>query len=107
MARGELERHVCSERGSAQHRLFEVEVLEERRDLVRERGHRVRPHVYGPVGASVAEQVHRDHAIAAPCHLRRQPVVHAPVHEQAVHEDEGALAVAVLVVRDPVAVIAE
>ncbi len=55
----------------------------------------------------MAEQVDRDHAISALGHLRRQPVVHAPVHEQAVNQDQGSVALAVDVVSDPVAAVVE
>ena len=61
----------------------------------------------GLVGLAVAEQVDGDHPVSARGHLRRQAVVHAPVHEQAVNQDQGPLALAVDVVGDAVAAVAE
>ena len=57
--------------------------------------------------SAVAEQVDGDHPVAARGHLRRQAVEHAPVHQQPVDQDERAVALAVIVVGDPVAVVAE
>ena len=62
--RGQLERDVRSERGAADDRLVELEVVEQRQRLPGELGDRVAPHLPGSVGGPVAEGVERDHAVA-------------------------------------------
>ena len=78
-------------------------MVDQRRRLIRQRSHRVDPHVVGLVGLAVPEEVDGDHAVATLRHRRRQSVVHAPIHEQAVDQDEGAVALAVDLVDDAVA----
>ena len=60
----ELQRDVGAQRGPADHRRLQPEVVEQRLDLAREQRHRVEPQVLGAVGAAVAEQVDRDHPVA-------------------------------------------
>ena len=62
---GDLERRVGAQRGAADHRLIELEVVHERQHLLAERAHRVAPHVARAVRAPVAEQVEQDDAVAA------------------------------------------
>ena len=62
---GRLERRVRAQRGAADDRLVDLEVVEQRHDLLAEDGHRVAPHVARAVRVAVAEQVERDHAVAA------------------------------------------
>ena len=57
MARGELERRVGAERGAADHRPVELEVVDQGGELVAEGGHVVGAHVGRLVGGAVAEQV--------------------------------------------------
>ena len=76
-------------------------VVRERGDLVCEPGHAVEARVDRAVGAPMAEQVDGDDSVAASRQLRAQPLVHAPVHEQPVHEDDHAITLAVDVVGDP------
>ena len=82
----------------------ELEVVDQRGELVAEGGHVVGAHVGRLVRGAVAEQVDGDHAEAARGHLRRELVVHVAVHQQAVGEHQRALALAVVGVRDPVPV---
>ena len=62
--RGHLERDVGPQRGAADDRLLELEVVEQRHRLPGERGHRVAPHLPRPIGGAVAERVERDHPVA-------------------------------------------
>ena len=82
-------------------------MVDHRRELVRERVHRVDAHVRRLVRLAVAEEVDDDHAVPARRDLRGEPVVHAPVHQQPVNEDEHTISLTVDLVLDPVAVIAE
>jgi hypothetical protein len=103
----ELERDVGAQRGAAHDGGGQLEVLDQRRHLTGEERHRVEAQVLGAVGAPVAEQVDADHPVPAPRHRRPQPLEHAAVHQQAVDEDQHALAVPVGVVLDPVTLVAE
>ena len=49
------------------------EVIQKADYLLGEEGHRVVDHLRGPVGASVAEQVHGDHTVAPRRDRRRVP----------------------------------
>ena len=100
MANRQLERDVGAERGAADDRPLQAEVVEQREDLLGEQRHRVEPQVVGLVGAAVAEQVDADHPVAALGKRRAEPVEHVPVHQQAVDEDDrrrSALAVPIRV----------
>ena len=79
-----------------------------RRDqLLGEGEHVVEPRVGGAPRAAVAEEVDRDNAVAARGKLRAEPLVHAPVHQQAVREHDHAVALAVDVVGDLVSRVAK
>ena len=84
----QLQGDVGAERGAADHRRVEPEVVEQGDDLAGEQRHRVEAQVLGPVGAAVAEQVDADRAVAALGQRRPQPLVHAAVHQQPVDEDD-------------------
>ena len=93
--RGDLERRVGAQRGAHHHRLVDLEVVEQRHHLAAELGHRVAPHVGRPVGLAVAEQVERQHAMAALGQRPGERVVHVAAEQQAVqqHDDARPLAV--------------
>jgi hypothetical protein len=55
----------------------------------------------------MAEHVDADHPVAARGQLRPEAVEHAPVHQQAVDQDQDPIALAVGVVLDPVALVVE
>ena len=103
----QLERDVGAERGPADDRRLETEVVDQFRDLTGEERHRVEPQVLGAIGAPVAEQVDADHPVAALGQRRPQAREHLAVHQQAVGEDDDAVTLPVGVVPDPVAVVAE
>ena len=107
MANGQLERDVGAERGAADNRPLQPEVVEQRKNLLGEQRHRVEAQVVGLVGAAVAEQVDADHPVAALGQRRPELLEHVPVHQQAVGEDDRPLALAVLVEADPVFLIGQ
>ena len=107
MAGRHLERDVRPQRGAADDRPVELEVVDQRRDLVGERAHAVGAHVGGLVRGAVAEQVDGDHPQPPRRHLGRQVVVHVPVHQQPVDEHEHPLALAPVGVGDPATVVAK
>ena len=82
--RGGLQRDVRAERRPGHDGLVELEVVEQRDDLLAEHRHGVVPHVLRPVGAAVAEQIERDDAVAALGEGARQGLVHPLREEQAV-----------------------
>ena len=93
--RGHLERDVGAQRGAADHRLLELEVVEQRHGLPGELGHRVAPHLPRAVRVAVAERVERDHPVAAPGQVSGQRRLHLLREQQARHQDRRARALAV------------
>ena len=104
MAGRHLQRRVGAERGTADHGLVELEMVDERGHLIAERGHAVGAHVGRLVRDAVAEEIDRDHAKAARSHCRREVVVHVAVHQQAVGEHQRARPLAVLGIGDAMSV---
>jgi hypothetical protein len=88
----ELEPHVCAQRGSPDHGSIELQVVEQGQHLVGECGHRVEPRVRGAVRAPVAQQIEANHAIPPRRDLGGEALVHAPVHQQPVDQNQGAIA---------------
>ena len=102
----ELQRDVGSERGPADHRRLQPEVVEQGLDLAREQRHQVEPQVLGAVGEAVAEQVDRDHQVALGGE-RRPEAVEQCRWAQAVDQHQCPLPGPVLVVGDPVPLVSE
>ena len=86
--RGELERSVGSERGPHHRRFVDLQVVQQRDQLLREDAHRVAPHVAWALGLAVAEQVDGDHPVAARRELFGQRPVHLLAQQQPVDEDQ-------------------
>jgi hypothetical protein len=102
-----LERHVRPERGSADDRLVDVEVVEQGDGLLAERRHRIAPHVARTIGVAVAEQVETDHPVSARGEGLGHGCLHPPRQQEAVKQDHDARALAVLVVDEPVAIVVQ
>jgi hypothetical protein len=105
--RRDLERRVRAQRGPEDDGLLDLEVVEQRHHLATELGHRVAPHVGGPVRLAVPEQVERQHAVAALGQRDGERVVHVAAEQQPVQQDDDAPAVAVRAVGEPAAAMAE
>ena len=101
--RGGLERGVRAQRGAEHDRLLDLEVVEQRDHLLAEEAHRVAPQVERALGLPVAEQVERDHAVAALRERPRQRLVHALAEQEPVqeHDDSGTLSVLAVRQRSP------
>ena len=69
---------------------LDLEVVEQRHDLAPELGHRVAPHVGRAVRLAVAEQVERQHAVAALGERAGERVVHVAAEQQAVQQHDDA-----------------
>ena len=107
-AGGELERDVGAERGAADHGLVDAEVVEQRRDLVGERAHRVIAGARcGPPDCPWPSRLTQMTRLPALGELRAEALEHRAVHQQAVDQDDDPVALAVLVVDDRVALEAE
>ena len=107
MANRQLERDVGAERGTADDRPLQSQVIEQREHLLGEERHRVEAQVVRLVGAPMAEQVEADHPVAALRQRRPQSLEHAAIHQQAMDEDDRAIAIAVFVEADPVSLVAQ
>ena len=94
--RGRLERRVGAQRRPQHDGLLDLEVVEQRDRLLPEEGHRVALRVERAVRAPVAQQVERDHAVAALGEAARERLVHALAEQQAVQEHDDARALAVV-----------
>ena len=92
----DLERRVGAQRGPEHHGLLDLEVVEQRDRLLPEEGHRVALGVPRAVRAPVAEEVERDHAVAALGEAARERLVHALAEQQTVQEYDDARALAVV-----------
>ena len=86
--RGDLERRVGAQRGAHHDRLLDLQMVHQRDHLLAEEAHRVAPHVARAVGFAVAEQVDRDHAVAARREVFGQRPVHLLGEQQPVDEDQ-------------------
>ena len=104
---GHLQGDVGAQRGAADHGLVDAEVVQQRDDLLAERGHRVVQRVVGPVGATVTEQVDRHHVGPGAGQVARQRLVHPAGHQLSVDQHDPPVAAAVLGVLQPVAVVEE
>ncbi len=93
--RGDLERDVGSQRGAADDRPLELQVIEQGHGLAGEGGHRVVPHLHGPVRGPVAERIERDDAVAPPGQLAGQRGLHLLREQQTGQEDGGAITLSV------------
>ena len=102
-----LERDVRAERGAADDRLVELEVVEQRDHLLAEVRHRVAPHVARAVRRAVAEQVERDDAVAAVGERLRQRLVHARPEQQPVQQDHRSRTAPVRPVREALSLVPE
>jgi hypothetical protein len=100
---GRLERHVGAEGGAADDRLLHARVVQERDRLAPEDGHPVVPHLGRPVGVPVTEQVEAQHAVAALLELLGERAVHLAREQETRQENDDLVALAVLVVDQPVA----
>jgi hypothetical protein len=105
--RRHLERGVRAQRGSADHRLVDLEVVHQGDDLLREQAHRVAPHVARAVGTAVAEEVEQDDAVPAGGEVLGQRLVHARRQQEPGEEDHDARPVAVRAVGEALALVAE
>ena len=104
---GDLEGDVGAERGAPDHGALDAEVVEQRHRLAGEERHRVARHVLGAVGEAVPEQVEGDHPGASLGERGGEGEVHPLGEEQPVHEQAGALPVAVDGVREAVPAVGE
>jgi len=102
-----LEARVGAQRGPAEHRLVELEVVEQRDHLLSEEGHRVAGHVLRAVRAPVTEQVQGHHPVAARGQGAGQRTVHLLREQQPVDQHERARTVSVDRVGQPAAFVAE
>ena len=84
--RCDLQRRVRAERRAPDHGLLDLQVVEQRDDVLGEEGHRVAPHVRRAVRAAVPAQVERDDPVPALGQGARQRLVHALAEQQAVYE---------------------
>ena len=87
---GDLESGVGAERGAHHDRLLDAEVVHKRDDLARRRSPSSSATCRAAVRAAVAEQVHRDHAVAARGELFGERPVHLLGEQQPVQEDQRA-----------------
>src|SRR5207302_6410123 len=104
---GDLEGDLGAERGAPDHGALDAEVVEQRHRLAGEERHRVARPVLGAVGEAVAEQVEGDHPGASLGERGGEGEVHPLREEQPVHEQAGALPVAVDGVREAVPAVGE
>jgi hypothetical protein len=105
--RGHLQRHVGAQRSAPDDRLVDLQVIEQRDDLLAEEGHRVDAHVVRALRAPVPQQVDRDDSVAALGQGARQRRLHRLRQQQAVHEHDHARALAVLGVHETPPLVAE
>jgi hypothetical protein len=80
---------------AADDRVVELEVIEQGHDLAREDRHRIAPHVAGPVGASMPQQIEGDDPVALVGEVAGKRLVHPARQEQARQEHEAAAALTV------------
>jgi hypothetical protein len=95
-----LERNVRTERRAADHRLHQLEVIEQCDHVVSELRHRIGGHLVRLRGCAVAEQIDGNNAMASRREGPSQFAVHPAIHQEAMDEHDGARAAAVLDVAD-------
>jgi len=105
--RRELEGDVRPQRGTADHSLVQLQVIEQRKELLGEGRHRVAPHVARAIRGPVSEGIEGDYAVTVTGQAPRQRQLHLLREQQPGQQHRAPIALPVDRVGKPLTVVGE